>query len=191
MHPEGVQVTLFIEQVTTNDLSYKKLEEISRLDEFMIVAFIPTITENLYRVCQLILCYFSRGEIMPAIFKTAAPYADDAMNLPVESVDTALPFYLTVMGFQVLSRAEAPRKSAVLGRDSIQIGLAENGGDPTQEGCFFEVDDIEAAFNELQSNGLDREDAGYRIDQHGETSFRVFFVIAPDGLCYCLGQRQP
>ncbi len=128
---------------------------------------------------------------MPAIFKTASPYADDAMNLPVESVDTALPFYQTVMGFQVLSRSEAPRKSAVLGRDSIQIGLAENGGDPTQEGCFFEVDDIEAAFNELQSNGLDREDAGYRIDQHGETSFRVFFVIAPDGLCYCLGQQQP
>ena len=127
---------------------------------------------------------------MPAIFKTAAPYADDAMNLPVESVDTALPFYQTVMGFQVLSRTEAPRKSAVLGRDSIKIGLAENGGDPTKEGCFFEVDDVEAAFNELQSNGLDRDDAGYRIDQHGETSFRVFFVIAPDGLCYCLGQRQ-
>ena len=109
MHPEGVQVTLFIEQMTTNGLSCKKLEEISRLDEFMIVAFIPTITENLYRVCQLILCYFSSIKIMPAIFKTAAPYADDA---------------------------------------------------------------------------------GYRIDQHGETSFRVFFVIAPDGLCYCLGQRQ-
>ncbi len=190
MHPEGVQVTLFIEQVTTNGLSCKKLEEISRLDEFMIVAFIPTITENLYRVCQLILCYFSSIKIMPAIFKTAAPYADDAMTLPVESVDTALPFYQTVMGFQVLSRTEAPHKSAVMGRDSIQIGLAENGGDPTQEGCFFEVDDVEAAFNELQSNGLDRDDAGYRIDQHGETSFRVFFVIAPDGLCYCLGQHQ-
>ncbi len=127
---------------------------------------------------------------MAAIFKNAAPYADDAMNLPVESVDAALPFYQTVMGFQVLSRTDTPRKSAVLGRDSIQIGLAENGGDPTQEGCFFEVDEVEAAFNELKSNGLDREDAGYRIDQHGETSFRVFFVIAPDGLCYCLGQRQ-
>ena len=127
---------------------------------------------------------------MAAIFNKASPYADDAMNLPVESVDTALPFYQTVMGFQVLSRADTPCKSAVLGRDSIQIGLVENGGDPTQEGCFFEVDDIEAAFNELRSNGLDREDAEYRMDQHGETSFRVFFVITPDGLCYCLGKRQ-
>jgi len=69
-------------------------------------------------------------------------------------------------------------------------GLAENGGDPSQEGCFFEVDDVEAAFSELRLNGLDREDPGYRTDQHGETSYRVFFVVAPDGLCYCLGQRQ-
>jgi hypothetical protein len=51
---------------------------------------------------------------------------------------------------------------AVFGRDRVQIGLAENGGDPSQEGCFFEVDDVEAAFDELRSNGLDREDAGYR-----------------------------
>ena len=127
---------------------------------------------------------------MPAKFIRAAPYADDAMNLPVENVDTAIPFYETVMGFKLVSRSDSPRKSVILGRDSIQIGLAENGGDPTQEGCFFEVDDVEAAFDELRSNGLDRDDAGYRIDRYGETSFRVFFVVAPDGLCYCVGQRQ-
>ena len=128
---------------------------------------------------------------MSAKFISAAPYADDQMNLPVESVDAALPFYETIMGFKVLSRAEAPIKQAVLGRDDIQIGLAENGGDPSQEGCFFEVDDVEAVFAELRSNGLGREVAGYRIDQHGDTRYRVFFVVAPDGLCYCLGQLQP
>jgi len=85
----------------------------------------------------------SMGEIMPAIFMKAAPYADDAMNLPVESVDAAILFYQTVMGFKVTSRTDAPRKSVVLSRDNIQIGLAENGGDPSQEGCFFEVDDVE------------------------------------------------
>jgi hypothetical protein len=77
----------------------------------------------------------------------------------------------------------------VLSRDAVQIALRENGGDPTQEGCFFEVDDVEAAFDELQHNGLDRNEAGYRIDRHGDTSYRVFFVAAPDGLCYCIGQR--
>ena len=127
---------------------------------------------------------------MNAVFKTAHPYAGDKMNLPVESVDAAIPFYETVMGFRVASRNDSPHKSAILGRDGIQIGLAENGGDPTQEGCFFEVDNAEAAFSELKSNGLKKEEADFRIDQYGETSYKVFFVVAPDGLCYCLGERQ-
>ncbi len=127
---------------------------------------------------------------MKALFKTAYPYLADEMNLPVGNLEAAIPFYETIMGFQVVSRKDAPCKSAVLGRDGIQIGLAENGGDPSQEGCFFEVDNAEAAFNELKSNGLEREEAGFRIDRHGVTSYRVFFVVAPDGLCYCLGERQ-
>jgi catechol 2,3-dioxygenase-like lactoylglutathione lyase family enzyme len=127
---------------------------------------------------------------MNAVFKTAHPYAEDEMNLPVASVDAAIPFYETVMGFRLVSRNDSPYKSAVLARDEIQIGLAENGGDPTQEGCFFEVDNAGAAFAELKANGLKKEDADFRIDQHGETSFKVFFVVAPDGLCYCLGERQ-
>jgi len=126
---------------------------------------------------------------MKAVFKTAYPYLADAMDLPVENLEAAIPFYETIMGFQVVSRKDAPCRSAILGRDSIQIGLAENGGDPTQEGCFFEVDNAEAAFDELKSNGLEREEAGFRIDQHGATAYKVFFVVAPDGLCYCLGER--
>ena len=124
-----------------------------------------------------------------AVFKTASPYMQDALNLPVENLEEAIPFYETIMGFQVVSQQDAPCKSAILARDDIQIGLAENGGDPTQEGCFFEVDDVEAAFNELKNNGLQNDDPDYRIDQHGDKSFRIFFVIAPDGLCYCLGQQ--
>jgi catechol 2,3-dioxygenase-like lactoylglutathione lyase family enzyme len=127
---------------------------------------------------------------MKAVFKTASPYADDAMNLPVENVDSAIPFYETVMGFRLVSRSDSPCKSAVLARDEIKIGLAENGGDPSQEGCFFEVDNAEAAFAELKSNGFEKNDPGYRIDKYGDKSFKVFFVVAPDGLCYCLGERQ-
>jgi catechol 2,3-dioxygenase-like lactoylglutathione lyase family enzyme len=127
---------------------------------------------------------------MKAVFKSAYPYQEDEMNLPVENVETAIPFYETVMGFRLVSRKDEPFKSAVLGRDAIQIGLAENGGDPTQDGCFFEVDNVEAAFDELKANGLGKEEAGFRFDKHGTTSYRVFFVVAPDGLCYCLGERQ-
>ena len=127
---------------------------------------------------------------MKAVFQTASPYLKDALNLPVETLENALPFYETVMGFRVLSRQTAPCQSAILGRDAVQIGLAENGGDPSQDGCFFQVDNVETAFEELKANGLGRDVAGFQVQQHGDTSYRVFFVIAPDGLCYCLGERQ-
>lgn len=127
---------------------------------------------------------------MKAIFNSAWPYQEDALNLPVANIEAALPFYETVMGFQVVSRFDAPHPSAVLARDDIKIGLVENGGDPSQEGCFFAVDNVEVAFAELKANGLAKEKADFRIDQHGDTAWKVFFVIAPDGLCYCLGERQ-
>ena len=126
---------------------------------------------------------------MKALFKAAWPYGEDKMNLPVADVGAALPFYEAVMGFRLVSRQDSPCKSATLSRDDVRIGLAENGGDPTQEGCFFEVDSVEAACAELKSNGLDQV-SDFRIDQHGDTAFKVFFVIAPDGLCYCVGERQ-
>ena len=127
---------------------------------------------------------------MKSDFKSAWPYQGYAMNLPVDNVDEAIPFYETVMGFHVVSRADAPHKSVVLMRDGVQIGLAENGGDPTQDGCFFEVANAETAFAELKTNGLTKEEADFRIDEYGDKKFKVFFVIAPDGLCYCLGERQ-
>jgi lactoylglutathione lyase len=127
---------------------------------------------------------------MAAVYKRAVPYAEDAMNLPVKDVEQAVPFYERVMGFHVLERKHAPHNAAILSRDAIRIGLAENGGDPTEEGCFFEVDDVEGAFAELKANGLNKDDAGFRVDTYGDTSYRVFFVVAPDGLCYCLGERQ-
>ena len=111
------------------------------------------------------------------------------MNLPVENVDEAVPFYENVMGFHVASRTDAPHKSVILMRDEIKIGLAENGGDPTQDGCFFEVDNAESAFAELKEHGLQKQAADFRIDQYGDKKFKVFFVVAPDGLCYCLGER--
>jgi catechol 2,3-dioxygenase-like lactoylglutathione lyase family enzyme len=128
---------------------------------------------------------------MNALFKSAWPYQNDKMSLPVENLEAAIPFYETIMGFRVLSRKDFPYQSAVLHRDDIQIGLAENGGDPSQEGCFFAVDDVEAVFAELKGKGLEKERAdAFSIEKHGDTSWKVFYVVAPDGLCYCLGERQ-
>ncbi|MBO0723888.1 MAG: VOC family protein [Blastocatellia bacterium] len=127
---------------------------------------------------------------MKPVFKSAKPYLDDALNLPVQNIDISIPYYEKIFGFRVLSKQDEPIRSVILARDEISIGLAENGGDSSQEGCFFEVDDVEAAFAELKSNGLDQTEAGFRIDRYGDTSWKVFFVVAPDGLCYCLGERQ-
>ena len=127
---------------------------------------------------------------MKAEFKTAWGYQGNNMSLPVANLEAAIPFYETVMGFRVLSRSDSPYKSAVLGRDGVQIGLAENGGDPTQDGCAFQVNDAEAAFAELKANGLDKEISEFDVEQRPDASWKVFYVVAPDGLCYWLGEKQ-
>lgn len=129
-------------------------------------------------------------EKIKAVFKNVSPYQDDFMNLPVNDLDAALPFYETMMGFTILERQELPYRSAMLARDAIRIGLAENGGDPTQDGCFFAVDSIEDALLEFQAAGLKITSADIRIDKNGNDEWKVFFVVAPDGLCYCLGEKQ-
>ena len=91
---------------------------------------------------------------MKATLEKAWGYQGDKMSLPVRDLSAALPFYETVLGFSVLSRSATPHHSAVLARDLIQIGLAENGGDPTQDGCAFHVKDLEALFAEFKANGL-------------------------------------
>jgi catechol 2,3-dioxygenase-like lactoylglutathione lyase family enzyme len=128
---------------------------------------------------------------MKAIFKNAWGYQGDNMNLPVAQLATAVSFYERVMGFQVESRNEVPHNSAVLERDGIKIGLAENGGDPTQDGCAFEVADIEAAFEEFKANGLEKEISEFDVEKREDGSvWKVFYVVAPDGLCYWFGERQ-
>jgi lactoylglutathione lyase len=117
-------------------------------------------------------------------------YQGDTMNLPVPDVEAALSFYETVLGFRVVSRAATPHKSALLARDNVQMGLIENGGDPTQDGCAFHVQDLTALFAEFKANGLQKERSDFSVEKHGGASWKVFYVVAPDGLCYWFGERQ-
>jgi lactoylglutathione lyase len=125
-------------------------------------------------------------------------YQGDKMALPVADVDVAVPFYERVLGFRVASRANVPHRSAVLDRDGIQIGLVESGGDSSQDGCAFHVTDVEALFREFKANGLKKGDPGteasstiFDLERHDDATFKVFYVVAPDGLCYWFGERQP
>jgi len=121
---------------------------------------------------------------------TAFGYQDDAMNLPVADVEAAIPFYEKTLGFHVVSRVETPNKSAILARDRVQIRLAENGGDPTQDGVAFQVTNLRALFDEFRANGLQKELGEFDREDHGGSSFQVFYVVAPDGLCYWFGERE-
>ena len=134
---------------------------------------------------------------MTAKLTAAFGYQGDKMALPVANVDIALPFYERVLGFHVTSRSDVPHRSAVLGRDGIQIGLVESGGDSSQDGCAFHVTDVEALFREFKDNGLNKDDPGtdgtppaFDLEKHADAAFKVFYVVAPDGLCYWFGERQ-
>lgn len=124
------------------------------------------------------------------MLKRAWGYQGNNLALPVENLESALPFYERIMGFRLVSRNDEPPRSAVLERDAVQIGLTESGGDPTQDGCAFEVDSTESAFAEFRANGLENQKPKFNTEQHGGVSWKVFYVVAPDGLCYWFGERQ-
>ena len=117
-------------------------------------------------------------------------YQGDAMNLPVASVERALPFYETVLGFREVSRADEPARSVVLARDDVQLRLVENGGDPTQDGCAFHVSDLTSLLEEFRARGLQKELSDVDVERHDDVAWRVFYVVAPDGLCFWFGERQ-
>jgi catechol 2,3-dioxygenase-like lactoylglutathione lyase family enzyme len=127
---------------------------------------------------------------MTATLEKAFGYQGDTMSLPVGDITAALPFYEMVLGFRVASRSQQPHSAAVLARDSVQIGLAENGGDPTQDGCAFHVKGLESLFAEFKANGLQKEISGFDVEHRSGVPFKVFYVVAPDGLCYWFGERD-
>lgn len=127
---------------------------------------------------------------MAGTLQKAFGYQGDNMNLPVGDLESSLPFYQNILGFRVLSRTNTPPSSAVLARDEVQIRLAENDGDPSQDGCAFHVKDLEALFAEFKKNGLQKELSDFSTEERGGSAWKVFYVVAPDGLCYWFGERQ-
>jgi lactoylglutathione lyase len=127
---------------------------------------------------------------MSATLEKAFGYQGNNLNLPVADVDASVPFYETALGFTLVARAEEPQRTAVLARDSVQIGLVENGGDPAQNGCAFHVTGLDALFAELNAKGLRKSPADIGIEHRDGAPWRVFYVVAPDGLCYWFGEKQ-
>ena len=63
-------------------------------------------------------------------------------------------------------------------------------GWPIAEWRAFHVHGLEALFAEFNANGLQKELSEFRIEQRDGAPWKVFFVVAPDGLCYWFGERQ-
>lgn len=117
-----------------------------------------------------------------AQFKKAFPYQKDVLALPVTDVDAASRWYCATFGMVEVERSEEPVPTVILERDGPRIGFSINGGDRSQDGAAVLVSNIRALKEELETNGA--QVGNWRIDEQNGQKHQVFFVVAPDGLCY-------
>ena len=122
----------------------------------------------------------------PGLYKAAFPFADDVLALPVADIDRAVQWYGPRFGLVEMERRTSPCPTVLMERDGVRIGFAVNGGDPSQEGAAILVTDIHRARDELAANGV--KTANWRVDERDGKRYQVFFVVAPDGLCYYFHQ---
>ncbi len=116
------------------------------------------------------------------LFKKAFPYQKDVLALPVKDLDAASEWYCAHFGMVEVERRQHPVPTVILERDGTRIGFAINGGDASQDGAAVLVSNIQEIKDEFERNGTSIGD--WRVDERGGNRLQVFFVVAPDGLCY-------
>lgn len=119
-------------------------------------------------------------------FEAAFPFQEDVLALPVVDLDATADWYAQAFGMVEVERQFQPNPTIILERDDVQIGFAINGGDASQEGAAIRVANIQGIKAELESKGV--EIGNWRVDERDGKRFQVFFVVAPDGLCYCFNE---
>lgn len=115
-------------------------------------------------------------------FKSASPYQKDVLALPVTDLNTTSDWYCKYFGMAEVERHEAPVPTVILERDGTRLGFSINGGDASQDGAAILVTNIQKIKDELESNGVSI--GNWRVDERDGQKLQVFFVVAPDGLCY-------
>lgn len=120
------------------------------------------------------------------LFEAAFPFQKDVLALPVVDLDAAVDWYSRNFGLIERERRAEPHPTVILERDGVKIGFAINGGDASQDGAAIRVSDIQRAKRELEANGL--KIANWRVDVRDGKKLQVFFVAAPDGLCWYFHQ---
>jgi catechol 2,3-dioxygenase-like lactoylglutathione lyase family enzyme len=126
------------------------------------------------------------GMAQHELFANAFPFQKDILALPVADLDATAKWYGDAFGMNEVERFDTPSPTVVLERDGVRIGFAINGADPAQDGAAILVTDIHAMQKELESKGV--ETGNSRVDMRDGKKLQVFFVVAPDGLCYYFHQ---
>ena len=120
------------------------------------------------------------------LYEAAFPYMEDVLALPVEDIERASAWYRDAFGLTEVERKDQPVPTVILERDGVRIGFAVNGGDASIDGAAIRVTDIHRARQEMENRGI--EVGNWRVDENDGQKLQVFFVIAPDGLCYYFHQ---
>ena len=120
------------------------------------------------------------------LFEAAFPFAEDVLALPVEDIDVAAAWYGERFGLEEVERRDAPVPTVLMERDGVRIGFAVNGGDASNDGAAILVADAARARQEIEAK--DVKTGNWRIDERDGKRYQVFFVVAPDGLCFYFHQ---
>ena len=115
-------------------------------------------------------------------FEAAFPYQEDVLALPVTDLDSASQWYCANFGMVEVERRQEPSPAVILERNGTRIGFSINGGNASQDGAAILVTGIGDLRNELEQRGV--KTGNWRVDERNGQRFQVFFVVAPDGLCY-------
>jgi hypothetical protein len=115
-------------------------------------------------------------------FLVAFPYQKDVLALPVVDLDVASHWYSENFGMVEVERRQEPSPTVILERNGTRLGFSRNGGDASQDGAAILVAGIGDLKNELEAKGVKL--GNWRVDERDGDRFQVFFVVAPDGLCY-------
>jgi catechol 2,3-dioxygenase-like lactoylglutathione lyase family enzyme len=115
-------------------------------------------------------------------FEAAYPYQQDVLALPVANLDAASEWYCQHFGMVEVERRDKPDSAVILERDGTRLGFSVNGGDASQDGAAILVSNIRGIKEELESRGV--AIGNWRVDERDGRKLQVFFVVAPDGLCY-------
>lgn len=118
----------------------------------------------------------------PPLFLAASPYQADVLALPVVDIDAASTWYSRAFGLVEVERRAEPYPTVILERDGVRLGFAESVGDASQDGAAIRVSDLQRAKAELEAQGVSVNNP--RIDERNGEKREVFFVVAPDGLCF-------